>query len=134
MTPQEWENLCDGCGICCLNKVQDEDTDEYFYTDVACSLLDIETCRCRDYENRGRVMSDCRKLSPEMVRKIPWLPATCAYRLITEGKELEWWHPLVSGDPETVRLAGISPHGRIVSEKNVHPDHLADHVIDWIIV
>ncbi len=133
LTREEWELLCDGCGICCLNKIEDE-SGGFFYTNVACSLLDPETCRCGDYENRADLVSDCRRLTPETVRKIPWLPSTCAYRIIAEGRDLEWWHPLLSGDPGTVRKAGISLHGRMVSEDDVPPGELTEHLIDWVAV
>jgi hypothetical protein len=121
MTPKEWESLCDGCGRCCLVKLEDEDTGKVHFTDVACSLFDTHSCRCTDYRNRTKRVSDCVKLTPENVGELGWLPRTCAYRLIDEGKPLHWWHPLVSGDPETVHLAGISMRGRSVSETEVHP-------------
>ncbi len=134
MTAEEWESLCDRCCRCCLNKIEDEESGEYFYTNVACSLLDLENLRCKDYDNRQTKKDDCLRLTPETVRNVAWLPSTCAYRLITEGKNLEWWHPLISGDAATVRKAGISVHGRIVSEENVHPEELDDHVIDWVLI
>lgn len=129
MTGAEWESLCDGCGRCCLNKLEDEDTGEIKYTDVACRLLDLESCRCTSYEDRQRFVPDCRRLTPQNVGTIPWLPQTCAYRLLAEGKDLEWWHPLVSGDPNTVIEAGISVKGRIVSERDT--DDLEGHVVEW---
>src|SRR5688572_28711526 len=107
MTASEWESLCDGCGRCCLVKLEDEDTGQIDYTDVACTLLDGDSCRCRDYANRQRKVADCVRLTPAAVRSLSWLPPTCAYRLVAEGQGLPWWHPLVSGDPETVHLAGI---------------------------
>ncbi len=129
MTGAEWESLCDGCGKCCLNKLEAEDTGEIFYTDVACRLLDLETCRCTSYEDRQRFVPDCRRLTPQNVKTIPWLPTTCAYRMLAEGKDLEWWHPLVSGDPGTVIEAGISVFGRAVSERDT--DDLEARVVDW---
>lgn len=129
MTGAEWESLCDGCGRCCLNKLEDEDTGEIKYTDVACRLLDLDSCRCTSYEDRQRFVPDCRRLTPQNVGVIPWLPQTCAYRLLAEGKDLEWWHPLVSGDPSTVIEAGISVKGRIVSERDT--DDLEGHVVEW---
>jgi len=129
MTSPEWESLCDGCGKCCLNKLEHEVTGEILYTDVACRLLDLETCRCVNYEDRQRFVPDCRRLTPQNAGKIPWLPTTCAYRLLAEGEDLKWWHPLISGDPGTVHEAGISVFGRVVSERDT--DDLEDHVVSW---
>jgi len=132
MAPDEWESLCDGCGRCCLNKLEDEETGKYYYTDVGCRLLDGETCRCRDYPNRQALVDDCERLTPENVSQLGWLPPSCAYRLIAEGKELYWWHPLVSGDPETVHIAGVSVRGRLRgSETDVPDDQLENHVVRW---
>jgi uncharacterized cysteine cluster protein YcgN (CxxCxxCC family) len=121
MTAREWESLCDGCGRCCLVKIEDEDSGKIHLTDVACRLLDGQTCRCKHYRNRASLVDDCVRLTPENVGELGWLPKTCAYRLIDEGKNLAWWHPLVSGDPATVVEAGISIRGRTISEENVHP-------------
>ena len=129
MTRGEWESLCDGCAKCCLDKLQDDDTGEISYTEVACRLLDLGTCRCTDYANRKRFVPDCVILTPRTVARLTWLPSTCAYRLISEGKDLEWWHPLVSGDPETVHRAGVSVRGRAVPE-TVAGD-LEDHIVHW---
>lgn len=129
MSPSEWESLCDGCGKCCLHKLQDADTDEVFGTNVACRLLDLGTCRCTDYPNRKIKVPDCVQLSPETAGTLPWLPPTCAYRLLAHGNPLPDWHPLVSGDPETVHTAGISVRGRAVSEKQAGP--LDAHLVDW---
>ncbi len=129
MTRSEWESLCDGCAKCCLDKLQDDDTGEISYTEVACRLLDLGTCRCTDYSNRTRFVPDCVVLTPRTVARLTWLPSSCAYRLISEGKDLEWWHPLVSGDPETVHRAGVSVRGRAVPEA-VAGD-LEDHVVHW---
>ena len=131
MTPGEWESLCDGCGRCCLNKLEDEDTGEFLYTRAACKLLDIGTCRCTDYSNRHDKVPDCVALTPQNVGSLGWLPGTCAYRLLAEGKSLPWWHPLVSGDPQTVVDAGVSVRGRTVSELDVGPGQWEDHVADW---
>ncbi len=128
MTRAEWESLCDGCGRCCLNKLEDEDTGEFLYTRAACKLLDLGTCRCSDYENRAKKVPDCVTLTPENVPTLGWLPATCAYRLRDEGKPLAWWHPLVSGDPATVIAAGISVKHEAYSESGLTTDDLVDHI------
>ncbi len=130
MTEAEWEALCDGCGRCCLNKIDDIETGEITATRVACRLLDLDSCRCTGYEHRRRLVSDCVAISPANVDRIPWMPRTCAYRLIAEGKDLAWWHPLVSGDPESVHEAGISVRGRVVSERRI-TGPLEDYVVDW---
>ena len=129
MTRGEWESLCDGCAKCCLDKLEDDDTGEISYTEVACRLLDLGTCRCTDYANRKRFVPDCVVLTARTVARLTWLPSTCAYRLVSEGKDLEWWHPLVSGDPETVHRAGISVRGRAVPEALA--GDLEDHVVRW---
>jgi hypothetical protein len=129
MSRAEWESLCDGCGRCCLHKLEDAETGKVSYTDVACRLLDGESCRCRDYAGRTRLVPDCLVLSPRTAAGTAWLPKTCAYRLIAEGKDLFWWHPLVSGDPGTVHLAGISVRGRTVPEREA--GDLEDHIADW---
>ncbi|HVY57778.1 MAG TPA: YcgN family cysteine cluster protein [Xanthobacteraceae bacterium] len=132
MTPAEWESLCDGCGRCCLVKLEEEDSGRIYFTDVGCRLLDGETCRCRDYQNRSEQVHDCVRLGPENVGKLAWLPTTCAYRLLAEGRDLYWWHPLVSGDPETVHAAGISVRGRVgASEDTVSEDELEDRIVNW---
>ena len=131
LSREEWESLCDGCGKCCLVKLQDPDTDEIAYTDVACKLLDGATCRCTDYPRRKRRVRDCVVLTPAVVADLSWMPSTCAYRLLKEGRDLAWWHPLVSGDPNTVHEAGVSVRGRVVSETLVKDAELPDHVVDW---
>lgn len=131
MTTEEWESLCDGCGRCCLMKLEDEESGEIFTSDVHCKLLDGESCRCTDYPNRLQKVPDCIKLDTENVRKISWIPATCAYRRIAEGKGLAWWHLLVSGDPETVGAVGVSVRGRTISEEKVKPGEWEDHLADW---
>jgi hypothetical protein len=132
MTTGEWESLCDGCGRCCLHKLEDIDTGLYFYTNVACRLLDSETCRCKDYSNRKSLVKDCLVLSPAGRENYSWLPTTCAYRRLANGMALEWWHPLVSGDPDTVHHARISVRSRTVCEKTVRKEQLEDHIISWI--
>ncbi len=133
MTPAEWESLCDGCGRCCLNKLEDEDKPERtYFTDIGCRLLDTDACRCTDYKNRQKKVKDCVRLTPATVRRIVWLPPTCAYSLLAKGRDLYWWHPLVSGDPETVHLAGVSVRGRVpFSEKDVPDSELEDHIVSW---
>jgi uncharacterized cysteine cluster protein YcgN (CxxCxxCC family) len=132
MTNSEWESLCDGCGKCCLNKLEEEVTDRTYYTNVGCRLLDGETCRCRDYANRQEQVDDCVRLTPKSLKTITWLPPSCAYVLLAEGKDLYWWHPLVSGDPETVHAAGVSVRGRVyASEVNVPDSELEDYIVSW---
>ena len=116
MSAAEWESLCDGCGLCCMIKVQDEDTGDLFYSDVACRLFDIETCRCTDYANRSEKVADCLVLTPDEKSAYEWLPDSCAYRRLANGQELPGWHPLVTGRPESVHEAGISMQGKAISE------------------
>ena len=130
MTRDEWESLCDGCARCCLLKIEDEDTHEIFFTNVVCKYLDQPNCRCTEYKDRNRLVPDCVHVTPEVARQ-PWLPGTCAYRLLAEGKPLPAWHPLVSGDPESVHEAGISMRFNAISEEHVHPDELVEHLIHW---
>ncbi len=127
----EWEALCDGCGRCCLIKLEDEDTGEIYNSDVHCKLLDARSCRCIDYENRKVQVPDCIKLTPRNVAEISWIPPSCAYRRLAEGRGLAWWHPLVSGDPGTVFQAGVSVRGRTVAEENVGPGEWESHMVDW---
>jgi uncharacterized cysteine cluster protein YcgN (CxxCxxCC family) len=131
MTAEEWESLCDGCGKCCLVKLIDDVTDDLLFTTVACRLLDCHTCRCGDYGNRKKIVPDCVVLSPQVVEDIAWMPSTCAYRLLRDGEDLRWWHPLVSGRAETVHEAGISVRGRAVSERDVPDESLPDYIDDW---
>ena len=128
LSSNEWESLCDGCGKCCLHKLEDEDTGKVSYTEVACSLLDIETCRCTNYSCRTLLISDCVKLTATNLKSIQWLPTTCAYKLIYEGKDLYWWHPLVSGNRDTVHQAGISVRSRAVTEQLA--GNLEDHIVE----
>lgn len=131
MSAGEWESLCDGCGKCCMAKLEDEDTGEIHWTSVACRLFDAGTCHCKDYENRLAQVSDCVRLTPENVRTIPWLPSTCAYRLVARGEDLRDWHPLVSGKAESVHRAGISVLGKITaSESDLdEPEDYFDHLL-----
>lgn len=128
MSRDEWEALCDGCGKCCLHKLEDESSGRVLYTNVACRLLDGHTCRCRHYQDRQRYVPDCLTLTPRRIRQFKWLPSSCAYRRLAEGRGLAWWHPLVSGDPETVHRAGISARGRTVPESRIDLAELEDYL------
>lgn len=128
----EWEALCDGCGKCCLAKIEDEDSGEIAFTRVSCRLLDTETCQCSDYGNRTQQVQDCVEIDAGNIAELDWLPSTCAYRLRSEGKPLYDWHPLVSGSRLSVHEAGMSVLGRVISEQYVHPDGLEEHIVHWI--
>ena len=116
MTAPEWESLCDGCALCCMHKIEDEDSGEVFFTDIACKLLDTKTCRCTDYGSRSRLVKACLVLAPDKPQVFRWLPGTCAYRRLADGDGLPDWHPLITGDPESVHTAGISMRGKAISE------------------
>lgn len=134
MTDAEWESLCDGCGLCCLVRFEDEETLEVIPTRVHCKLFDPDQCRCSDYENRKQYVPDCIKLTPQNVEALEWMPRSCAYRRIHEGRTLAWWHPLVSGDPETVHTAGVSIRGETINENTLDdPDDALDHAA-WDLV
>ena len=131
LTAAEWEALCDGCGKCCLNKIEYEDDGSLDFTCVACRLLDGDSCRCSSYENRHDYVPDCVVLTPDKLAEISWwLPATCAYRLRAEGKPLYPWHHLISGDPESIHRAGVSVRGRTVSEADVPEEDWDRYVIE----
>lgn len=132
MTTAEWESLCDGCGKCCLHKILYEDTGEIAFTRVGCQLLDPSSCRCRDYSKRFEKVRDCLNLRPENILQTNALPDTCAYLLLANGKDLPAWHPLVSGDAESMHHAGASVRDRFLSEIHVHPDGLEEHIIQWV--
>jgi uncharacterized cysteine cluster protein YcgN (CxxCxxCC family) len=129
MTRAEWESLCDGCGRCCLHKLRDDDTGEVSWTNVSCRLLDGQSCQCTDYANRRRRVPDCVRLTPEALADIDWLPPTCAYRRLNDGQDLPNWHPLVTGDPDSVHSAGISVRGRVIDERHAGP--LEHHLTAW---
>lgn len=132
MSRAEWESLCDGCGRCCLHKLIFEDgtaQGQLAFTNVACRLLDLQSCQCSKYPTRRKHVPDCVSLTPAALAEINWLPPSCAYRRLQEGRELLWWHPLVSGDPDTVHSAGISVRGRAISEREAGP--LEHHIVDW---
>lgn len=130
MSSDEWESLCDGCGQCCRLKLEHADTGEVLTTKYACVLLDIESCRCTDYAHRKRRVPGCLRLTPEKISEMPWLPATCAYVKVARGEDLEWWHHLVSGSPETVHEAGISVRGKVRSECEL--DEVEDLVVELL--
>jgi hypothetical protein len=131
MSEEEWESLCDGCGKCCLVGLEDEDTGEIYLTDVACKLFDSGACQCSDYANRQKRVDDCVKLMPENVPELNWLPKTCAYRLVHQKRDLFWWHPLVSGDPETVHLANVSTRGKTRPEGRLKIPGLMKRIKSW---
>ena len=118
MSTDEWESLCDGCALCCMLKVEDEDTGEVFYSDVACKLLDLDACRCTNYSQRAKLVPDCVVLTADNPDPYEWLPDTCAYRRLARGQQLPEWHPLITGDPDSVHEAGISMKGRAISEND----------------
>ncbi|MDH5591463.1 MAG: YcgN family cysteine cluster protein [Gammaproteobacteria bacterium] len=127
MSHEQWESLCDGCGRCCLHKLEDEDDGRMYYTRTACALLDISTCRCMDYQNRQQLMPDCLQLSVDQAHYFDWLPSTCAYRLLAEGEPLPEWHPLISGDPDSVIKAGISV--RDIAKSETEETDISDEII-----
>ena len=130
LSETEWESLCDGCGRCCLNKIEDPLKNKVYYTSIACHLLDCETCRCSDYENRQKRITDCVKVSLDNKAAFDWMPDTCAYKILYNGGELPSWHPLITGDPDSVHKAGIS-----VRNRTIHPNDLPDdfEYFDYII-
>jgi uncharacterized cysteine cluster protein YcgN (CxxCxxCC family) len=132
LSSEEWEALCDGCGRCCLVKLEDEDSGEIAFTRVACRQLDLEKVQCRDYANRQQRVPDCVRLTPDVVGRISWLPKSCAYRRVHEGRGLADWHPLVSGTRDSLLRAGISVAGRVLPESAVPEEDLFDHVVRWV--
>ncbi|MFK7913606.1 MAG: YcgN family cysteine cluster protein [Pseudomonadales bacterium] len=132
MSAAEWESLCDGCARCCMIKLQDEDTEQIIHTSAVCHLLDQQACRCTAYPQRHERVPDCIAFSAAIVQELEWLPRSCAYRRIAEGRGLADWHPLVSGDPESVHAAGVSVRGKVVSEATVDDQDLEDMVVHWV--
>ncbi len=132
LSEDQWESLCDHCGRCCLHKLEDMDTGEVFFTDVACQYMDEETCSCPHYQQRQQLVPECLSIKPDWGEKFNWLPSTCAYRLLYEGKPLPDWHPLISGDEQSVHLAGISIRGRNFRDNEVDEHEIDEHVIDWV--
>lgn len=132
MNQAEWESLCDGCGKCCLAKLEDEDTGEVYYTDLVCRYMDQDSCGCTVYATRLEKVPDCTLLTPERLQEFSWLPQTCAYRLLAESRPLPSWHPLVSGDPRSVHEAGVSVRHRVISEAEVAEPDWEEHIIHWI--
>jgi uncharacterized protein len=132
MSKGEWESLCDGCGKCCLSKIEDEDTSEIYFTSVICRLFDEGSCRCKDYANRSTIVPDCVTLSVENISTLHWMPKTCAYRLVAEGRDLYPWHHLVCGDPDEIHRAGVSVKGKITAIENelAAPEDYFDHVLE----
>ena len=129
MDSEEWESLCDRCAKCCLIKLEDVDSGELSFTGVACRLLDLKTCACSDYQMRSVRVSDCVRVTSDLAHDANWLPTTCAYRLLAEGTELPWWHPLISGDPQSVHDAGISVQHKVIHEsQRIDPE---DHIVSW---
>ncbi|MBU2885943.1 YcgN family cysteine cluster protein [Gilvimarinus agarilyticus] len=133
MSHSQWEQLCDGCGKCCLHKLEDEDTGEVFYTDVACQLFDAEQCQCSDYPHRQERVPECMVLTLDDLKTVQWLPTTCAYRLLAGGQPLPDWHPLVSGDPDSTLKAGMSVAGHVQTAQQVADEDLEEHIIHWVI-
>ena len=131
MSEAQWESLCDGCGKCCLIGLEDEDTGEIYLTDVACKLFDGDACRCSNYAQRREIVPDCVKLTPDTIADLNWLPKTCAYRLVSLGQDLAWWHPLVSGDPESVHRANVSVRGKTRPERNQKVRQLMKRITQW---
>ncbi len=132
LNPAEWESLCDGCGRCCLVKLEDADSGAVYFTDIGCRLFDPHTCRCTDYAHRQKKVHDCIRLTPAKVRSLGWLPPTCAYRLVAEGRDLPWWHPLISGTRSSVHEAGVSVRNRVrLKEGEIEPAAYQDHIVAW---
>ena len=132
MNRTEWESLCDGCARCCMIKLEDEEEGTVHHTSLVCHLLDIDTCRCTSYSRRHELVPDCIEFTADLAAQLAWLPNTCAYRRLAEGLPLLPWHPLISGNSESVHNAGISVRDRVIPVQMVHEDEQFDHIVDWI--
>jgi len=132
MSSEEWESLCDGCAKCCLNKLEDEDTEEIFFTRVACDLVDLESCRCTKYTERTRLVPECIDLTQHDFSEYTWLPATCAYKLLSDGQPLPPWHPLITGNKESIFEAGVAIRSFAIKESQINMDNLEEHIIEWL--
>lgn len=130
MTTEEWESLCDNCGKCCLHKLEDEDTGDIYFTSVVCNLIDLDTCRCTRYAERTQLVPECLDLKQHDFAEYNWLPATCAYRLLSDGEQLPSWHPLLSGSTDSVQDAGVAISSYAMKESEI--DDLEDHIIEWL--
>ena len=131
MSPDEWEALCDGCGKCCVIKLEDVDDGTIYYTDIGCKQLDTSSCRCKDYSNRKAIVPDCVILKPDSLDALPWMPTSCAYRLINEGQDLPRWHPLITGNAQSTHDAGQSVKDKIFTEGDIAEDDYPDHIKNW---
>lgn len=133
LSPEQWEQLCDGCGLCCLHKLEDEETGELHYTRLACDLLNIKTCECSDYSQRFKKVPACLKLTPSNYpTMLPWLPSSCAYKRVAEGKALPQWHHLITGDKTTMHRLGLSVSGKVRHAKGIDEDDFQDHLLHWV--
>ena len=131
MNENEWESLCDKCGKCCVIKLEDFDTQEVHYTNVSCKLLCEKSASCKDYENRKSKVPDCIILSPDNLKDLKWMPETCAYKLLNEGKKLPYWHPLLSGDDKEIVNSGNSVKNRVTNENEIKIKNLPDYIFNW---
>jgi len=131
MSDKEWESLCDGCGKCCLNKIIDDETEELHYTNVSCHLLHTKSCKCRKYDQRFKLVKDCVKVSLDDIQQFHWLPKSCAYRRLAEGKPIPEWHPLITGSHSAMHKGGFSVRGKIISESSIDLDNLEDYIAIW---
>ena len=130
MNDQQWESLCDGCGQCCAHKLQDEDTEEIFFTNIVCRYLDTNKCQCSVYQDRHAHVPDCIKITPENAKTLAWIPETCAYKRLANGQSLPKWHPLETGDPKSAQKANISVTNKVISEADIDMDDLEDYLVD----